>query len=306
MKVALSAALLQISSIFYSATHADAVDTVTVACGGGIPNKKCPFEPTVVSKTEKYGARCCSPSPFYLSELKSDHGCTVYGGTVSNIPSSGAEEGGEPGLYCPWSLTYAEAETYCANLGARLCTEEELANKCAKSTGCKLNGVLVWSKPAVTPAPTASPTKPPTALPTVPPTKFPTATPTKSPTPKPTSSEKLTAITIHGGTHVNRFYFEYNYGARTKMFGNPRGGNAQAKFNLQADEKLVRIWGYDYMGGYMGKQINFITSKGRTYKYGSGSAPGNYYNFEKWSGRGITDCVIQQIYYNEFKIMSVS
>eukprot|EP00551_Chaetoceros_affinis_P001590 CAMPEP_0203636074 /NCGR_PEP_ID=MMETSP0088-20131115/2706_1 /ASSEMBLY_ACC=CAM_ASM_001087 /TAXON_ID=426623 /ORGANISM="Chaetoceros affinis, Strain CCMP159" /LENGTH=59 /DNA_ID=CAMNT_0050490117 /DNA_START=1 /DNA_END=180 /DNA_ORIENTATION=+ len=59
------------------------------------------------------------------------------------------------------------------------------------------------------------------------------------------------------------------------------------------------------MGGYMGKQINFITNKGRTYKYGSGSL-GTYYSFEKWSGRGITDCGIQQIYYNEFKIVLVS
>lgn len=134
MKFVLSTVFLQVFTTF----HADAAETATVACGGGIPNKKCPFEPTVVSKTATYAGRCCSETPFFRSELKADRGCTVYAGTGTNIDSPGLTLTGS-GLYCPYTLTFAEAELYCSNLGARLCTEEELAAKCAKSTGCKLN-----------------------------------------------------------------------------------------------------------------------------------------------------------------------
>ncbi len=81
-------------------------------------------------------------------------------------PGPGLEEGGAEGYYCPWSLTYDQADLHCKALGAELCTEEELNNKCAKSTGCKLNGELVWARPEVTDAPTASPTKAPTKAPT--------------------------------------------------------------------------------------------------------------------------------------------
>ncbi len=119
-------------------------NTALVVCGGGNKNKKCLYGPKLVSKSETYGARCCSKKQFYPLSVKQP-GCRVYGGTITDIPGPGLEEGGEEGLYCPRELTYAEAELHCTNLGARICTEQELANRCAKSTGCHLNWEYVWS-----------------------------------------------------------------------------------------------------------------------------------------------------------------
>lgn len=143
MKPFLSTILLHIFGIFLLVTYASA-DTAVVDCGGGFDNKKCPYGPKIVSKNDRYGVRCCSKTEFYPYSRKQS-GCRVWGGTITNIPGPGVEEGGAAGLYCPWSLTYAEAELHCANLGARICTEQELGFRCAKSTGCHLNWEYVWT-----------------------------------------------------------------------------------------------------------------------------------------------------------------
>ena len=290
MKASLIATLLLQALAVYSVLDgADAASEAKVICGGGSKSKKCLSKPPkMADKEEKYGARCCSQTPFFNSEHKTKNGCSNYAGTITNIFSAGVGTTSVDGLYCPWSLTYAEAETYCSNLGVSLCTEAEIEGKCAKASGCHLNWEYIWALDPTTEAPTAAPT----------------ATPTKSPTPK------LTSILIYGGTHVDTFYFEYNNGESTKKYGNNGGGNRQTQFYLQADEYLVRIWGYDYSGGgqyggYMGYQINFVTSKGRTYKYGTNTA-GKYYNFEKTSGQGITDCEVYNISGVEYEILSVS
>ena len=159
--------LLQAAStiLFSSVTHINAVETAKVVCGGGRLNKKCVaknLEEKVVSKDERYGARCCSDTPFFRSKLQDQFGCCVNGGTVTNVPGPGLElthvyKGEE--WFCPKAVTYAEAVQHCSNLGTRMCTEEELNNRCAKSTGCGLNGALVWASTdeASTLCPTTSP-----------------------------------------------------------------------------------------------------------------------------------------------------
>ena len=141
-------AFLQALSISLVATSTVvASDTAKVVCGGGISNKKCENTPKVVSKTEEYGARCCSPTEFFKSEKKDKYSCSVYAGSKTNITGTGLEDAeGHEGIFCAYSVTYAEAELHCANLGAEICTEDELNRKCAKSTGCGLNGALVWAQ----------------------------------------------------------------------------------------------------------------------------------------------------------------
>jgi len=68
--------------------------------------------------------------------------------------------------------TYDQAAAFCSDSGARLCTEEELLNKCAKNTGCKLNKKLVWSQPIGSPAVLAPTPAPSTPVPSSSPSSF--------------------------------------------------------------------------------------------------------------------------------------
>ncbi len=106
-----------------------------VGCGGNKKNK-CPdydVPPDGIPADATFGVRCCSETRFSLNaELKD--GCDVWGGS----------KGGEGGFECNLEATLSEAEQWCAELGARLCTCTELADGCAKSTGCGLNRAMVW------------------------------------------------------------------------------------------------------------------------------------------------------------------
>jgi len=61
-------------------------------------------------------------------------GCSVWGGS-------------DMGFDCQQDKTFAQAETFCATVGARLCTAAELEAGCAADTGCGWNGFLVWGSP---------------------------------------------------------------------------------------------------------------------------------------------------------------
>eukprot|EP00551_Chaetoceros_affinis_P003574 CAMPEP_0203637226 /NCGR_PEP_ID=MMETSP0088-20131115/3590_1 /ASSEMBLY_ACC=CAM_ASM_001087 /TAXON_ID=426623 /ORGANISM="Chaetoceros affinis, Strain CCMP159" /LENGTH=360 /DNA_ID=CAMNT_0050491589 /DNA_START=122 /DNA_END=1204 /DNA_ORIENTATION=- len=203
----------------------DAASTSRVVCGGGTNSKNCLLTPKAAPKEERYGARCCSSSPFFLSEFKSKNGCTVHGGTITNISGPGLDATSVAGLYCPWSLTYAEAEAHCTNLGARLCTEAEIDQKCAKATGCKLNDVYVWTSDPTTEVPTASPTSSPTASPTTYPTSSPTASPTASLSASPSASPSATPLEVWKASYIRGgTYADHNYGnSNTLIVSNEDG-----------------------------------------------------------------------------------
>ena len=46
---------------------------------------------------------------------------------------------------CKHRATFAQAQKFCANMGGRLCTREELANDCTAGTGCGHDNDLVWT-----------------------------------------------------------------------------------------------------------------------------------------------------------------
>ena len=122
--------LLTLTQLIITDAQAGAV------CGSG-RKKKCGglgFDPNPVAE-QLLGARCCSSAQFYLSEVKHKFGCTVWAGSRG------------PNRECMTSGTYAEAVTHCTNAGARLCTCNELMDKCAKGTGCGLNSMMIWCEP---------------------------------------------------------------------------------------------------------------------------------------------------------------
>jgi len=228
------ATIIQTLTVLSAIDSADAASTTKVICGGGSSSKKCgALPPKMADKEERYGARCCSPSPFFNSEHKTKNGCTNYAGTITNVLSPGLGTTSVDGLYCPWSLTYAEAELFCSNLGATLCTEAEIEGKCAKASGCHLNWEYIWSLDPTTPAPTASPTESPTASPTNAPTDSPTGAPTTSPTDYPTASP----IAIDGVRPCG--FINYSM----------QGGQSYTQtyeVDLQGNTGWINIWYYMY------------------------------------------------------------
>eukprot|EP00551_Chaetoceros_affinis_P000696 CAMPEP_0203643984 /NCGR_PEP_ID=MMETSP0088-20131115/9419_1 /ASSEMBLY_ACC=CAM_ASM_001087 /TAXON_ID=426623 /ORGANISM="Chaetoceros affinis, Strain CCMP159" /LENGTH=114 /DNA_ID=CAMNT_0050500343 /DNA_START=95 /DNA_END=439 /DNA_ORIENTATION=- len=112
------------------------------ACGGK-PNK-CPDKVKVVNtgfdvspdKVQLFGARCCSTTQFHLAEQRNDPKC-------NGIWASSKD----PDHQCMTSGTYDDAVAHCAKSNAKLCTCNDLLNKCAKSTGCSLNKEMVWCDP---------------------------------------------------------------------------------------------------------------------------------------------------------------
>ncbi len=94
--------------------------------------KKCQnklFDPSNASIT-LYNVRCCSEH--YFTEAQRLNGCSVW----ANSKNAERE--------CSRKTNFAGAEAFCAAAGARVCTCDELLNKCAKGTGCGLNKKLVW------------------------------------------------------------------------------------------------------------------------------------------------------------------
>ena len=187
MKFALSAAFLTLLSSTFPTT--DATDTALVRCGNGSVRAKLGCTPKLVPKTEKYGVRCCSQEKFYRAKKRTRGPvCNFYAGSVTNIASPGLAPGRRSGEFCPNELTFDQAKTMCKNMGAEMCTEEEMRSGCTKVGGCNMNRKLVWVNDL---APTSSPTEAPTESPTKAPTESPTKSPTKAPTDSPTMSPTM-------------------------------------------------------------------------------------------------------------------
>eukprot|EP00547_Thalassionema_nitzschioides_P000335 CAMPEP_0194198852 /NCGR_PEP_ID=MMETSP0156-20130528/78_1 /TAXON_ID=33649 /ORGANISM="Thalassionema nitzschioides, Strain L26-B" /LENGTH=886 /DNA_ID=CAMNT_0038923681 /DNA_START=23 /DNA_END=2679 /DNA_ORIENTATION=- len=102
-----------------------------IVCGG---NDGCRNDAEMVDPTESHEVRCCSDTAKDGWVKKSN--CDVWGG--SRVPT------------CFHGEDLATAEAICQAEGARLCTAEELYNKCAKGSGCGHDSDLIWSSFSVT------------------------------------------------------------------------------------------------------------------------------------------------------------
>lgn len=119
-----------------------------LACGGGIADRKCEGMPERTALLhEKYGVRCCSdsartvtmgPATEKAPTWPKGEGCSVWAESDDGLGPGGVAQ-------CRKSSTYAEAEAACHAAGARLCTAPEIRAGCTQSTGCALDGALVWT-----------------------------------------------------------------------------------------------------------------------------------------------------------------
>lgn len=96
---------------------------VNGGCGGQ--------ESLSVSIDTQYAIRCCSDN-FKLVWLKAPR-CDIW-----------AESDPVPGQ-CINDATFDEAVQFCSNVGARLCTADEIRRDCTASSGCEFDFELAWS-----------------------------------------------------------------------------------------------------------------------------------------------------------------
>ena len=96
-----------------------------VRCGeiGG-----CTEPPTCAPPTEQHEVDCCSETRLFNQFRR--RGRATCAGDVWAWRRGGA------GGRCQNDKTYAEAEAICTEIGARLCTAEELETDCTRNMGC--------------------------------------------------------------------------------------------------------------------------------------------------------------------------
>ena len=97
-----------------------------VLCGR--PDKCTETSPQNSIDTDLHEVRCCSDTE--ITDWVNRNGIW----TESNIGGS-----------CHLEKTWSEAYYICDGVGARLCTQQELEDGTASSTGCGLNNDLIWS-----------------------------------------------------------------------------------------------------------------------------------------------------------------
>jgi len=102
-----------------------------IVCGG---SNGCRNDAEMVDPTESHEVRCCSDTD--KDGWVKKNNCDVWG--ASKVPT------------CFHGDDLATAEAICQAEGARLCTAEELYNKCAKGSGCGHDSDLIWSSFSVT------------------------------------------------------------------------------------------------------------------------------------------------------------
>ena len=83
----------------------------------------------VANELEKHEVRCCSDNE--KSGWEKRTWCDVW--SESELPQ------------CYSQKSFLEATTICSNVGARLCTREELEKGCSGMTGCGHDANLIWS-----------------------------------------------------------------------------------------------------------------------------------------------------------------
>ena len=137
----------------YTAACGDKYSTTGNGCKKNQRSSGPRLPTTEVNSTEKHKVRCCSntqPPPAIVGAVRNT-GCAVWGYTrleLVRAPNATAQG-------CTFSKTYAEAEVICANNGGRLCTVQEILNRCTVASGCDYDHEHIWAK-AIPPAPTGA------------------------------------------------------------------------------------------------------------------------------------------------------
>jgi len=125
----------------------------TIACGSG-SSKDCGSSPPVtVSQDVRYPVRCCSNSIMASPKTKKNDKTCPFAASCFNesafdslyLDMSDNKSCHDAGL-CSGPLLYEQAEALCVTVGGYICTIEDLANDCAKSTGCQGDNTFVWAK----------------------------------------------------------------------------------------------------------------------------------------------------------------
>ena len=83
------------------------------------------------SNVDMIAVRCCSDTSLPGFEGPQRPGCPYAESKFDDV--------------CHNTATYYEAVTVCSDAGARLCTLEEIQNRCARNTGCSHNQRQVWT-----------------------------------------------------------------------------------------------------------------------------------------------------------------
>jgi len=87
--------------------------------------------------SEKHEMRCCSSGSISGFKQKKCNGKDIW--TESNSAGFGG---------CQHALTYPQALALCKGMGARLCSQQEINDRCAHGTGCGHDSDLIWSSDA--------------------------------------------------------------------------------------------------------------------------------------------------------------
>ena len=112
-----------------------------VVCGSS-SNGACNVNPSLPSDPEEaHEVRCCSDTDLG-SPWKQHANCPF------NVWAESPEIG-DPAV-CQAAKTYDQANQICSDVGARLCTEQELLNDCARGTGCSFDKEYNWSNTTYT------------------------------------------------------------------------------------------------------------------------------------------------------------
>lgn len=126
----------------------DGFSTHNVVCG---ENGRCLEDEFVAENAELHEIRCCSDTQ--RDDWRKNRMCSVWATSrIDGVCHVG---------------NFAEATCICEEIGARLCTRDELLNQCTRRSGCGYDDDLIWSmtgvdrvtsSPTITPAVTDAPT----------------------------------------------------------------------------------------------------------------------------------------------------
>ena len=98
-------------------------------CGGS--SSQCSETPDCAVPGQLNEVGCCADTA--VAGFTQQSGCSVWGER-------------DPGdSDCQHGLNFHDAEAFCASVGGRLCTADELDADCTQGTGCQHDFDLLWS-----------------------------------------------------------------------------------------------------------------------------------------------------------------
>lgn len=125
-----------------------------IACGSAHRLAECASNISIVSTTELHDVSCCSDVP--LGDFQTKDGCPYAArhqkplecrlrGANPNSNQCGSGAGADlPD--CNHQATLAQAKMMCEEVGARLCTlDEVVTNQCTIGLGCNHDGDMIWT-----------------------------------------------------------------------------------------------------------------------------------------------------------------